>query len=200
MNKQKEIKTIEKKYYTLSKLKELGFSKSLIDKYFSEPILKPNPIFKSASPMKLYDAEKVEAFITTNIFKEHIQKRKKRSEIAISVALKHKNETLDYIHKKIDEISIKRINIELLMELTLQNKEDWYSRYGFYELVYDEKTLNRWMINYVRHNLTTYDDTLYSIKGKTGKNVAYNIYRNAVMDKIKEIYPELFISLIKDEK
>ena len=41
-------------YYTYSKLIEFGFSKKLILQKFPDPILKQNPIYKNAAPMKLY--------------------------------------------------------------------------------------------------------------------------------------------------
>ena len=50
-------------YYTYSKLIEFGFSKKLILQKFPDPILKQNPIYKNAAPMKLYKKDDVDEYI-----------------------------------------------------------------------------------------------------------------------------------------
>ncbi len=53
----------------------------------------------------------------------------------------------------------------------------------------DISTLNRWIVNYIRHNLVDYDGMLYQLSGKTGKDKAYYVLKNAILDKIAEAYP-----------
>lgn len=49
------------------------------------------------------------------------------------------------------------------------------------------------MVNYIRHNLTNYDEVLDNIKDKFGVKVSYVKFRKILMLKIKEVYPKLFI-------
>lgn len=53
----------------------------------------------------------------------------------------------------------------------------------------DEETIRRWIVNYIRHELTDYDYDLYHTKGRTGCHEQYGRYRDAVLDKIAEAYP-----------
>lgn len=53
----------------------------------------------------------------------------------------------------------------------------------------DEATMQRWTVNYIRHNLIAYDRNLYTLRGKTGKDEAYIIFKSAVLEKIAEAYP-----------
>ena len=55
----------------------------------------------------------------------------------------------------------------------------------------DEETILRWEINFIRHNLSNYDDELEKLYGKVGKDMVYSKYRNQLMNKIFEVYPEL---------
>ena len=60
-------------YYTYSKLIEFGLSKKLILQKFPDPILKQNPIYKNAAPMKLYKKDDVDEYmLITNLFKDKI--------------------------------------------------------------------------------------------------------------------------------
>ncbi len=53
----------------------------------------------------------------------------------------------------------------------------------------DISTLNRWVVNYIRHNLVNYSSMLYQLRGKIGKEKAYYALKNAILDKIAEVYP-----------
>ena len=55
----------------------------------------------------------------------------------------------------------------------------------------DRDTVRRWMVNYIRHNLTRYDEFLYEARGRTGIRFAYPEYRCAVLEEIARVYPEL---------
>ena len=46
--------------------------------------------------------------------------------------------------------------------------------FEFYDI--SDEVLNRWMVNFIRHNLTEYDDVLYDAKGKVGIGDEYIRY------------------------
>lgn len=65
---------------TKSKVLELGFTEKLINELLPESVLKQNPIFKSASPMKLWREEDVQKALETDQFKEYQLKSAKKRE------------------------------------------------------------------------------------------------------------------------
>jgi hypothetical protein len=181
-------------YYTYSELIGFGFSKKLILQKFPDPILKQNPIYKNAAPMKLYKKDDVDEYINTKEFQTHLEKRKKRVSSSLSSAAARKQNTINYINSILDEIKIEKININSLRRLTLENKKEWFFEQNDYldETFVDDTTMKRWMINYVRHVLTNYDYILSTIKGKFGVSEAYILFKEKINNKIREIYPELF--------
>lgn len=48
----------------------------------------------------------------------------------------------------------------------------------------NEETINRWIVNYIRHNLVSYDNFLGSIDGKVGSVEAYPEVKIAVLEKL----------------
>lgn len=187
---------MEIKYYTYSNLLKMGFTKKLIEEHLHEPLLKDNPHYRMGPKMKLYLAKDVEKFMKTDIFLNYQESRKNRVNAAIKNANKRREENYRYIDDEISQITVKRVPLDELERLTIEAKVDWilWTRddfYGFDDL--SDETLARWMINYIRHNLTNYDEILDNIKGKFGVEEAYIKYKKILMLKIKEVYPELFI-------
>lgn len=187
---------MEIKYYTYSNLSKMGFTKKLIEEHLHEPLLKDNPHYRMGPKMKLYLAKDVEKFMKTDIFLNYQESIKNRVNAAIKNANKRREENYRYIDDEISKIIVKRVSLDELERLTLEAKLDWllWTRddfYGFDDL--SDETLARWMINYIRHNLTNYDEILDNIKGKFGVEEAYIKYKKILMLKIKEVYPELFI-------
>lgn len=187
---------MEIKYYTYSNLLKMGFTKKLIEEHLHEPLLKDNPHYRMGPKMKLYLAKDVEKFMKTDIFLNYQESRKNRVNAAIKNANKRRKENYRYIDDEISQITVKRVPLDELERLTIEAKVDWilWTRddfYGFDDL--SDETLARWMINYIRHNLTNYDEILDNIKGKFGVEEAYIKYKKILMLKIKEVYPELFI-------
>lgn len=54
----------------------------------------------------------------------------------------------------------------------------------------NEPPIRRWTVNYIRHNLTEYDETLFGMSGKVGCREAYILDRYDILDKIAETYPQ----------
>lgn len=171
-------------------IKERRWTKKLIEKYLPEPCeLKENPFYKSAAPMKLYLIEKIIEIEKDERFKEDFKKAKKRSATAKKIVEKKEMETIDLINNI--TINIENIDEEIIKANAIFNYEMWNDC-----IVYnaDENFYNRIMVNYIRHNLTKYDDVIESLFRKVGKQKAYILLKNKTLDKIAEKY-----SLLKDE-
>lgn len=196
-----ESKTKDKvTYICLSQVKEMGFNDKLVKDLLPEPILKDNPYYKKAMPMKLWDETIVKKAMETEAYKAYQIKRAKRQESAKKAVKTKTDKLIAEIEAKIPTISVKRIDFTSLKNKALQSKQSWYdyqadirNSWEWRKTVNgaDEATIRRWMVNYIRHKLTTYDSELEIIFNRTGKDKGFVLLHNAVLDKIAETYPEL---------
>lgn len=185
---------------TQSTILAMGWTKTMIKNLLPEPTERPNPHYKCAAPMKLWEQEKVLEVMETEDFKKALEKASKRKNAAKSAVKTKENLLLNEINKLVENIEIKVIPDDKLIKKTIAAKNLWYSyqddmRGTFYEhRVYrnsiDDCTLARWVVNYIRHNLVKYDQTMENIKGKIGKDKAYFVFKKAVLDKIASVYPQ----------
>ena len=54
----------------------------------------------------------------------------------------------------------------------------------------DKEFLNRITVNYIRHNLTTYEKIIDTMYSKVGKQKAYNMLNKKVFEEIANVYPD----------
>lgn len=174
-------------YITQSSLIAMGWTKSMISKFMPDPKLVPNPRYKNAAPMKLYDHEEALNIMDTD------------EELIETVLQTKKEEIYKRIQKHMDYL----------------DRFDIRSRFGYGECEYDsfeeyqedyeqtewqlqefafhrpnDDTLNRWCVNHIRHRLTSYNTELVGMTGKIGKDSAYHYFKKAVLEKIAEAYPK----------
>ena len=92
-----------------------------------------------------------------------------------------------------EKISVERIPLDKLRTLALDDKQDWYDLNLSERFAYDadENTVRRWMVNYVRHNMTMYDNLLIDWKGLVGIRNMYVSLHAQVLDKLAKVFPEL---------
>ena len=100
-----------------------------------------------------------------------------------------------------DSIHIKVLSDKNLRKKALRTKQDWYEQKefesGFYMDSYesqdvykaDESTIQRWVVNYIRHNLVQYDNFLEKIYGKVGIRDYYVDTKAILLQTIAEVYP-----------
>ena len=184
---------------TFSEVKNMGFSEKLIRDLLPEPELARNPKYKCAAPMKLYLIADVQKAMKNELFIAYQVKRQKRKEAAKQAVETKRKKIISEMQSFSDKITVKRIDIDTLLGLTLRAKQDHYDwMFELYNNDYcndaysaDESTRERWMVNYIRHNLTEYEDGLDNLYGRTGKDDAYHMLYQAVMEKIALVYPEL---------
>lgn len=183
----------KEKYLTKTALRERGWSEKLIREFLPLPLECRNPYY---SRMSMYLWKEVDVILAEKRpeFTAHLEKRKmyqKRAEAGVRT----KNEKMKTIlAKAVREIEVKQLDFEMVTDRAVKAKQNWYDITGQYERTAygaDSRTVQRWTVNYIRHNLTKYDSFLYSAKGKTGISFAYPLYRKAVLEKIAEAYPYL---------
>lgn len=173
----------------------MGFTKSMIDKLLPAPILRDNPRYKSAAPMKLWKEADVLAAMDTEAFREAAAKAERRKAAASKgVGTKRKNAEL-LADELIAAIHVQRIELPELERLALDAQQRWYDFRGRGEIEFpDRETVDRWMVNYIRHDLCKYDDSLYTLfrPGKMAdKDKLYPKVKRETLAKIAQVYPEL---------
>lgn len=182
---------------TKTEVKELGFSDRLIDSLLPEPELRDNPLYRFAgAPMKLWRKDDVERAMETEEFKEHLKKRERRSQAARKAAETRRMKTMKHVEELITQIKVQDgWTEEEIRDAARQSHNAWEAAKGNYGdlsfMCADKPTVDRWMVNFVRHELTDYDSELYDMKGQTGAGEAHDLYHDAVLRAIAKTYPFL---------
>lgn len=193
-----QVKQTADKMIAQTTIIEMGWTKTLIAKFLPEPTLKPNPYYKKAAPMKLWKESDVLAVMQMDDFLDALEKtneRRKTAQKAISTKKENLNKRALELAKSL-RISI--IPDNELREKTIEAKQSWYDyladigKYHFYNDIcnVDTDTMNRWVVNYIRHNLIDYDaECRYLLYGHVGKDDAYIIFKQEILLRIADAYP-----------
>ena len=108
------------------KRQEYGWTKSLISKFLPDPVLKANPHYRKAAPMRLWDEDTVKQVMTTSEFQDAMEKANKRKKSA-SKAVETKYSNMNHsVQLFIDSITIKVLSDEELKTKALKAKQEWY--------------------------------------------------------------------------
>ena len=107
-------------------IEEYGWTKSLISKFLPDPVLKANPHYRKAAPMRLWDEDTVKQVMTTSEFQDAVEKANKRKKSA-SKAVETKYSNMNHsVQLFIDSITIKVLSDEELKTKALKAKQEWY--------------------------------------------------------------------------
>lgn len=179
-------------YFTKTAMRERGWTDSVMKALSMEPHLqKVNPRYKKAAPMLLYEKDKVLTIESTENFKILIEKQALRKQSA-----KKAVETKEQKLLRIVETWV--IDVEVYNDVA-QAAVDHYNEYNSWKEFFipvdkrssDKEFLDRITVNYLRHMLSAYDEKLYELFGKVGKNKAYSILSRKVFEAIAMKYPHL---------
>ena len=189
------------KYYGLYELKELGFTKSLMDKYLpSEDLQIDNPYYKCAAPMRFWLKDKIDTLTAENPVRNELDKvlknRSARSLGARKAVATKTTKTVQYAEEMGSKLKIlNNLSLKEVRKAALNSKQAWYDSLDNYDCLStygaDEDTINRWTVNYIRHEMTNYEYCLSELMGKVGKDTAYYVLRKPIFELIKSTYPEL---------
>ena len=191
----------KEKRITQATVLSMGFTKRMISDLLPEPELVENPHYSKAAPMKLWSEKIVLEIMQSDEYKTAKEKADNRKKSSAKAVETKKRNTMIKQQEISSCIHVRVIDDKTLRDKTLQAKEDWYDAhsrcyddYRDYNFpnVYDadEYTINRWIVNYIRHNLVDYDKNLLEFKGRVGTNDAYVQYKHDVLEKIAEAYPK----------
>ena len=171
---------------TMPALKVRGWTEGLVRKFLQEPdATAPNPMYKSAAPMRLYRKSRVMAAERAEGFAEAAEMASRRSRKATEAAAVKREAAMKWA-KSVD-ISVPQISRAEAIRRGYAEKARWSADKEFSEPLdrmsdIDGETLERWALNYVRHQCTGYDQMLYDRYGTIGiKDV-----RNALHERIND--------------
>lgn len=184
---------MENEFLTQSDLLNLGWTKTMIAKILPAPVLKNNPRYGNAAPMKLWKSQIVQEIMQSEDYKLAAAKAEKRKNAARQAAETKAAQNRAAISEICKNIKIEVVGDEELREMVAQAQQYRHDSFGDYYFCIedvDEATMNRWVVNFIRHNLVDYDYILNTLRGKVGKQELYTTYKGAILQRIAELYPK----------
>jgi hypothetical protein len=167
------------------------WSDRLIKKYMPVPDeIRNNPHYGRASEMKLYKISRVELIEKNEQFLIDFQKTILRRKSSLKMVETKKDNLLIEISEL--PISVEFIQRNELVPLVIDdyNDRNYYKDYLTLRDL-DQSTLERLTVNYIRHQLTSYDQCLGLIFSRVGKKEGYRLLKERIYKCISESYPEL---------
>jgi hypothetical protein len=167
------------------------WSDRLIKKYMPVPDeIRNNPHYGRASEMKLYKISRVELIEKNEQFLIDFQKTILRRKSSLKMVETKKDNLLIEISEL--PISVEFIQRNELVPLVIDdyNDRNYYKDYLTLRDL-DQSTLERLTVNYIRHQLTSYDQCLGLIFSRVGKKEGYRLLIERIYNCISESYPEL---------
>ena len=186
-------------YFTKKQLKQRNWTQTAIQKFLGEPdLIKPNPVYKSGAQMSLYLKERVIEIEKSAIFKQwaaQSQKRKKASEKSLATKQKALLELVNSWKILVPVIKRKKV-----LNLAICHYNNFQLERENSDLVSEKSNsefLERITVNYIRHQMTSYDDKLELIAGKVGIQTAYKVLNQKIYNAIALAYPYLKEACLK---
>lgn len=167
------------------------WTERLIKKYMPVPDeIRNNPHYGRASEMKLYKISRVESIEKNEQFLIDFQKTILRRKSSLKMVETKKDNLLIEISEL--PISVEFIPRNELVPLVIDDYNDRnYYKDDLTLRDLDQSTLERLTVNYIRHQLTSYDQCLGLIFSKVGKKEGYRLLIERIYNCISESYPEL---------
>lgn len=182
-----------------AQLKQLGFTDTMIRDLMGEPERRAqNPYSRNAAPMSLWRPETVMRVMDSDEFKARLAKAKARRESAAKAAQTKRDALMDDISRASAALSVEHVGKSKLRREALDSRAAWYMDHGDFDGAadiasgdVDAATVERFEVNYLRHERTDYDAALEILHGRVGARDAYELLHDAVLDLIASEYPYL---------
>jgi len=186
-------------YHTELK-KRNGWSKKVITHFLPTPCLtKNNPRYRNAAPSHLYLIEKVERIESTSEWQQQAlltNNRKKTASLATSTKRANllmyvENLTIQVPLLQVDELTKKACDHYNAHKVGRSYERGEQYDWPAATPESDTEFLKRITTNYLRHQLTRYENELEQIAGKAGVGEAYEKLKSKVNQAIVYQYPHL---------
>ncbi|MGV9274262.1 hypothetical protein [Streptomyces griseosporeus] len=187
-------------HVSVAGLRARGWTPGMVRRLLGEPdLLRPNPVSSAAPRTRLYRLERVEAVERGEEFRAVSAAAARRSATAKAAAYRRRREVL--IRIVAEPIEVPRLTPDRLTALAVEHRKRTLEEErrerpdqtaepaGVEDL--DRRTLDRWKVAYLRHQLTRYDELLDGLDGGTGRAGAEALLRRRVYEAIRKTYPDL---------
>ena len=165
-----------------------GWSSALISKLLGAPDQRKK-VFGRSIPLALYSVERVEKAEASEEFRA-AQDSLARRRIAAKKAVATKTDNLLALVAAMP-ITVEKLSLARVRKDAIDSYNHRSNGLSFASNGDDAAFLRRIMVNYIRHELTQYDNSLWEAAGKTGAHHAVQAIRQRVYQAIAEAYPAL---------
>lgn len=173
---------------SMAGLRERGWTPAMITALLGEPdALKKNPHYAKAAPMRCY----IEARVAAAEISPEFAAAKVKSAPRSSGARKAAETKREALLRQVEEmpVSVKIKPMEQVRTQAIRAYNDWNEDDVSSDAA--PEFLERLSVNYIRHNLTTYDTALEEVAGRVGIADAVKAIRRKIYEAIAARYPEL---------
>jgi hypothetical protein len=176
-------------HLTKKKVKERGWTDFLISKYLGEPdIIKNSGYYQGGGKIYLYSIDRVISCEQLDEFSQDKEISGRRSRAALNGASTKTKKLINLIENL--EIIIPDLDPDDLLARAIASYNE-RSSCGLATISSEKAFLDRITVNYIRHELTKYEDVLESSVGKVGRLEAADTIRDMIYNKISDKYPHL---------
>lgn len=197
--------------YKTTLIQSRGWTEWAIKKWLGEPDkLAPNPHYRSGPKSQLYDMERVVKAELLPEFQEwHAVNSERRASRSTSAKKAADSRSSDLVTRCREIVRIECLaslrqyqTFEELSDAAIQNwhnqKTVFLNERNRFEELYgleetpspDSETLFRWVVNFVRHQLSSYDFLLREGEGTPGISKARDAMREIVGEAVKSVFSE----------
>jgi hypothetical protein len=190
--------TDELQYLPKSQLKARGWTDGGITRFLGAcDKTARNPCYRSAAPMQLFLLDRVVAAETSDAYKTFTEQNRNRVKGAKKAVQTKKEQLMQTLRGWTIAVKSRPYPTAVQDAIDSYNKfhgDRCYDRgYDFMAATEtsDPDFLRRITVNYLRHNLSSYDRRLDDLFGKVGKAEAYLVLNRKIYTSIAETYPDL---------
>lgn len=183
-------------YITQSSVLERdGWTRAAIQKFLGDADkTKKNPRYACAAPMKLFDLARVESVENTDEFVAWRVKSAKRSATGRDVASARAEVVFDSVEEY--PVRVRVWKRERVIRAAIESYNAWHPDAEYPATRQsDEDFLTRISHNFVRHNLTNYEEGLEHLQeahaGQPGARGIYDQFSDRILERVHNLYPWL---------
>lgn len=180
-----------REYVCLSDLRDRGWTPAMVRDLLGDPDrTAPNPHYACAAEMKLYRLERVKATEETPAWKERRAATEGRRAAGKAAADTRRNALLRQVETV--TITVPKMPVEAVIQNGVASWVSYQVSWGRdADADVSDSMAKRLAVNWLRHEMTSYDQHLADLYRQVGRDAAYLVINRKVCEAISAAYPEL---------
>ncbi len=166
-----------------------GWSALAIDRLLPPPLSVDKMYRRSGHSSQLWPLDLVEQQEGSDFFLQQINKQRIKAERRLSA--KQRQYLLSLVERC--HIHVPRHSYKHIREATLNSVRDYRATHAPFRddpMYAPPATIVRWQVNFIRHELTCYDDICKQLAHYVGERQAHKMLKNKVLALIAQTYPK----------